>query len=395
MREVVCIRLGSHYHEPVHWLVWSEESHQAISQGILADAGALASLSSWVQGRPVRVSVPGCDILFKTVSFPGKLTPQSMKALAFLLEDDLACEPESLHLVVLHRHKETLQLAAVSQQQMTLWLNWLSAAQITPSSLSPDVLALPLSDATTWAAVQLGPQWLLRQSAYQGVVLESELLAVWLAGQPAETVIGAYSSPPEKTTHCWQPQPECAALHLMAQYPAENAANLLQGAFKPASVVRDRLMKWRWPALLGLVWLVLQGADFAMSWYQLELHKAALQQQMLTLYQQTFPTEKRVVNPYAQFKQHQSALTAPEMPSGFLPTLSQLSQTVAEQKGLTVRRLSFDEKTQQLQLQLEGDSFDVLQQLKAKPWLHLQAELSSLSQRNGKVSGVLILKEAS
>lgn len=395
MREVVCIRLGSHYHEPVHWLVWSEESHQASAQGVLTDAGALASLSSWVQGRPVRVSVPGCDILFKTVSFPGNLTPQSMKALAFLLEDDLACEPESLHLVVLHRHKETLQLAAVSQQQMTLWLNWLSAAQITPSSLSPDVLALPLSDATTWAAVQLGPQWLLRQSAYQGVVLEPELLAVWLAGHPAEAVIESYSPHLAMTTPCWQPQPECAALHLMAQYPADNATNLLQGSFKPASVVRDQVMKWRIPVLLALVWLVLQGANVALSWYQLEQHKAALQQQMQTVYRQTFPAEKRVVNPYVQFKQHQTALTVPEMQSGFLPSLAQVSQTVAAQKGLTVRRLSFDDKTQQLQLQLEGNSFDSLQQLKAKSWSHMQAELSALSQQNGKVSGVLTLKAAS
>lgn len=402
MKEVVVLRLGSQHQDPVHWLVWSPENQpidhlpsedpHMVAQGILDSAEALSTLIPWCSGREVRVLVPGCDVLLRTVTFPGKLTAQSIKALPFLLEDELAGDPESLHLVVLHRESAQVHVACVDTAQMQLWLDWLSEASITPTALYPDVLALPAGDDQNWSAVQLGEQWLIRQSTYQGVVLEPELLATWLACHDEQPIIGSYSPVPGGRD--WKAHPEQAALSLLAQSAPSKTTNLLQGSFLPVSASRERLKVWRTPAMLALSWLLLLGVYSGISFYQLRLQQASLQQQMQTVYRHTFPQEKRVVNPYVQFKQHLSAQGSPAS-NGFLVALSAISPTLTAQKNVKVQRLHFDEKTQRLELRLQGDSFTTFEGLKKQALRGFTAELSDMTQQQGKVSGVLTLKEKS
>ncbi len=402
MKEVVVLRLGSQRQDPVHWLVWlptnrpienqQPENPRIVTQGILNCADALSTLTTWCASREVRVLVPSCDVLLRTVTFPGKLTAQSMKALPFLLEEELVGDPESLHLVVLHRDNAQVHLACVDTAQMQQWLEWLSEAGITPRGLYPDVLVLPAGDNQHWSAVQLGEQWLIRQSTYQGVVLEPELLATWLACHDEAPSIGSYSPVPDGKD--WQAYPIREELSLLAQSTPAKTANLLQGPFQLVSASREKLKVWRTPALLALSWLVLLGVHSGVSFYQLRLQQASLQQQMQTVYRHTFPQEKRVVNPYVQFKQHLPAQSSPAS-SGFLAALSAISPTLITQKTVKVQRLHFDEKTQRLELRLQGDSFTRFEGLKTQALNGFTTELSDMTQQQGTVSGVLTLKEKS
>ena len=101
MNEYLVIRLGAHALDPIHWLVWSQSELEIIASGCLSGAAALAELRERAGGRPIIGLVPGSEVLFREVSLPGKLTRQNLKALPYLLEEEVASEVDSLHLVVL------------------------------------------------------------------------------------------------------------------------------------------------------------------------------------------------------------------------------------------------------------------------------------------------------
>ena len=178
MNEYLVIRLGAHASDPVHWLVWSQSELEIIASGCLSGAGELVQLRERAGGRPIIGLVPASEVLFREVSLPGKLNRQSLKALPYLLEEEVASEIDGLHLVVLASQGTQVSQLAVERRRMAQWLLWLEEAGLTLQRLVPDVLALPLAEEG-WSAVQLGSQWLFRHSPHAGMQAEElELIVV-------------------------------------------------------------------------------------------------------------------------------------------------------------------------------------------------------------------------
>ncbi|MGS0730506.1 type II secretion system protein GspL, partial [Shewanella sp. 0m-11] len=96
MSERLFIRLGQTAEQPCSWLVWSEQEQEIIGSGELSDASALSTLTERAGNRAVDVLVPASSITLTQVELPEKSQRQAVKALPFMLEENLAQNVDEL-----------------------------------------------------------------------------------------------------------------------------------------------------------------------------------------------------------------------------------------------------------------------------------------------------------
>lgn len=393
MNEIVLIRLGSSYQEPIFWLVFSTKDQSVKASGVFNDAEELGQLKTWSEQRKLIVLAPGCDFLFKQIDFPGRLTPKALQALPFVFEDLIASDAESLHVTILAKNKAQLDLCAVDKAQLKAWMSWLDDANLKVEGLYPDVLALPCLPESKWYAMQLGEQWLFRQSQYSGVVIDQPLLSAWvqlLENQP--TVISATPLPDETLPGQWDTELHDFPLSLLAQNLPDKRYSVIQGVSKQAD--RKSIVSTEWISSLVLCGLLL--SVFAMNQiidvmrYSSQLEQS--QKEMTSFYRKTFPNEKRVINPYVQFKQHLTS-AGDVSNNHFFSLMSALGEVVRQHQGCQVLSLQYDQKKSHLIVQMSCASFKDFQTLKAAIPDEYQADVGQMTEQNGAVQGTLTLSE--
>ena len=333
MNEYLVIRLGAHASDPIHWLVWSQSELEIIASGCLSGADELAQLRERAGGRPVIGLVPASEVLFREVSLPGKLNRQSLKALPYLLEEEVASEIEGLHLVVLASQGTQVSLLAVERRRMAQWLLWLETAGLTLQRLVPDVLALPPAEEG-WSAVQLGNQWLFRQTTHAGMQAEADWLAPLLAGFEPAPCIHSYSAPPAQVPGEWHAEPAELPMRLLAIGALHAGGNLLSGEYRKQPEWQRLLRPWRATAVAAIALLALLLTNRVLYLFEVRAQGAQLRAQSVQLYKQLFPAEKRVINPKSQMKQHLEALNGQEREPGFIAQLMTLVPVFTQASGI-------------------------------------------------------------
>lgn len=324
MNETLLIRLASHAQQTIYWWLFTADD-QLLFSGELADAASLANLQSYAASRQVIALVPACDVVLKSVSLPGKLTRKTQNALPFLLEDEVVEDPIKLHVAVLAHEPPLVHLSAIEHSVMQQWLKWLEDAGLTVNRMLPDVFALP--DYDTGCRGCLGEQYLIRESRWRGMVLEQELMACL----------------PEDNIARWQSAPQTLPLRV-SHLPA---GTLLQGAYQPRKYQNGQLAIWRMPAWLLAASLVITLASTALENFTDSREQAQLNQQMVALYRQTFPGNKRVSDPWNEFQKKMEARS-----SHFLPLVRTLDSVLPS--SVQVQSLQFDAPGRELQAQLSG-----------------------------------------
>lgn len=395
MNEFLLIRLGSRYQDRVYWLVWSVTQQEVISSGRLDSAAQLAELTERAGHRPVYVLVPGCDVIFRELTLPGRLNSQAMRALPFMLEDDIASDAEQLHITVLAQQGQQIQIAAVEQNQMQQWLSWLTEAGLAAQQLLPDVLALPQPEAEQWSLLQLGEQWLVRQSAWQGSVVDSHWFPSWITCYPQIPVLHSYTPPPADIPAEWQVSLCELPMQLLAEQIPTQRINLLQGAFRKVSPWKKQWARWRLPAVLAGVLLLLFVANQGIEYLKLRQQQQQLQQQMTSLYRQMFPEEKRVVNPRAQLKQHLEDLQLVPVTDSFLSQLALLAPLLQKTQDVTLQQLRFEADKQEFRLQISAKDFGMLGQFRNQIGSVFATEMTNMQDQGGQASGTLIIRSKS
>lgn len=396
MNESIIIRLGSRYQDAVSWLVWSEVSREVIASGELVNAGALSTLAMQAVQRSVIVLVPGCDVIFRELHLPGRLNAHTQHALRFMLEEQVGSDVETLHLVVLAQQGQQVHIAAVEQTLMQEWLDWLTAAGLRAAHLIPDVLALPQPASGVWSLVQLGEQWLIRQSAYSGTVVDNSWLMTWLAAQSLVPILHSASPIPEcQPDHDWQVTLCKLPLQQLAEHLAVRQGDLLQGAYRSVAPWKKQLAVWRWPMALSALWLLLVVLNQGLVYQQTRQQQRQLQQQMSSVYRQLFPQETRVVNPPVQLKQHLAALQQTPLKTSFLNQLGALAPLLQPGPDFRLTQLHFDADKHAFSLQINAKAFQQLQQVKDKAADSFNVDISNMQEQGGQVSGTLLIRSKS
>lgn len=390
MSESLVIRLGTNAQQPVEWLVWSAKEEEIIASGTLASAHALGELRERAGGRPVVTLVPGSDLIFRRVSLPGKYSRQAAAALPYLLEEQIASDVDELHLVVLGHEGHDVDLMAVDKEKMQTWLGWLQQAGLKSQQLLPDVLALPQA-ANGWSALQLGKEWLLRQSPCQGIVADEPLLAMLLAVEAEPVTIHSHTPVPPIPNANWQAADPELPMLLLAKGALNCQANLLQGPYRPQTEYSRYWLQWRKVAVVAGLLLLVALTQRGVHLYQLAEQDKALKAEIRQVYTRIFPGETRIVNVRSQMAQHLKLLGQTPQ-DGVLLLLTELAPTFAEVPGLKPQVLRFDAARGELRLQVTAPGFTEIERFRELAGKRFEVQQGEVRSTEGKVEGALVLK---
>ncbi len=391
MSERLVVRLGSDPQQSISWVTWSESSHSIISSGVLSNAAALATLTERASGRPVDVLVDSSAILLTQLALPAKAQRHALKALPFMLEEQLAEEVEGLHFVVGPRHGEHVSVAVVSHQQMTQWQQWLESAQLAYRKLVPDVLALPLIDGCALSVLQLEQQLLVRHSPEIGEVVDRDWLP--LLSSADEPQSWALFSPLTDLPETVEPlvQPLELPMLLLAQGVAQAPLNLLSGVYAPVKNRHTGVALWSKVGIAAAVLFTLAAGHNALVTHQLTQQQQALKAEQERIYRSLFPNETRVVNARSQLQAKVRAVGGSQ-DGELMAMLALLQPTFAELPDVKPSNLRFDAGRGELRMQLMGKSFAQIERFGESAQQHFVVQSGALNNEKSGVSGTLTIR---
>ncbi|MFT5653956.1 MAG: general secretion pathway protein L [Psychromonas sp.] len=401
MNERLIIRLASSASQKNCWLIWSDSENEIIASGEVDNAEQLNLLTEKALQRRVICLLPGVDICIKKVVIKGAFNRQMQQALPYLIEEELASDVEKLHFNVIAKETHLVHVAICDKQKMHDWLDWLEKAHIQCKQFIPEGLTLPLPEDGKWQAVQLGDQWLIRETAdiawgcdhsMLNAILESRLNNS--ADQALLPRIESYSPLIENSVAEWSRHEAILPMELLALGTKHNRVNLLSDEFKPAQEVNPYLKKWRMPAAVGVLLFVVSVLNIYTQTLQVQAETELIQQQVETIYSQAFPRERQLR--YARINHKLDTMLKELQGSSakfdFLTILNDLSPAVMSLNKFEISSLKFDSKKQELQLALTAPSFQAFETFTAELPEHLTAQQGALNNSKSGVSGVLMIR---
>ena len=383
---LLVLRLPSYHEEPVVWFQ-SEASRGSLS---LEELHTISDLCS--QNRVV-VLVPGDHVTLTSLQVPGSLNQAVLKSLPWRLEEDLGSDADTVHITVLAREGEQLNLAVVDKHRMQQWRQWLSDAGITSRQWLPETLTLPLheqSDTTRSCSLfqRNDNSWMIRHGQWQGATCDESWLSLYLNDLEAEGPVAQINI---DQTMYWSQLPNIIT---------RQKANLLQGEWEPAreaSAWNKAGKNWGISiaalVLISATWI---GSTMFNTW-QLNQQADAYRQQTLALFEQTFPGS-RAIRPLSQMKVALKQLQGSQSEqTGMLDQLNQLANILQGQKTIAPVSIGYDHNRQQLRIVAEAEAMASFTSLRDRIASVREVRLESLeqleSEGKNKVTGVLIIGE--
>ena len=414
--------MSSQTNSSVPWLVWSSQTNEVIVSGELSGQGELPSLAQYAQGRQVTVLVNGADVRLYRHMMATKPNRQIIKALPFMLEDELAQDIDSLFFAVAEsgfdkaQQQHWVDVAIIEKSLVVNWLAMLGEAGLSVKNMVPEALCLPYeraSESELVAMTEFDNGWLFRTGEWQGTFVESSWLPVY--AQQWQGELEEDAKPVELQYYSALPNDigaqliESAKVNLVAKEPelailmlargAERVNwNLLQGDLAPKKAVSKNWMMWRSAAALFVIVLLIEFATMGVNWYQAETRLAIAKQQLIDEYQQAFPREKvRVALLRRQLTRKVAQATGGNgpQPSGFLSLMAKLTPVLQQYNAVKSESYRYDGKRGELRISATAPSFQQFERFKnSLEGLGLQVQQGAVNNEGEMVSGSLSIKEA-
>jgi len=409
MTETLYIRLGSQAHNVIHWLVWAEQDNEIIASGELKTATDLTQLTEKAQTRQVVAFVSSADIAFKSLKVPGNSQRAIRAAAPYMIEDELAQDVEQLFFaygnIKSNANEHNCFVAAVERRQLQQWQAWLKDANIACKVMIPDVLALPESD-NSWTAVQIGEQVLIRQSVWQGMVVDlaiwpqlSKILAEQVANQEREEeyilpIINHYSM--LSTEHFMlNALPEELPLAILAKQAVAQKFNLLQGEYQVKQTKSPLIVTWLSAASLAAIALLLTIGLKVGKLSQLNAQQQQVEDEIVSIYKKAFPksTRVKVSTVRSQLKRKLSEYGSNSTQIGFFPMFEKIRPAFAVVPQLKPDSLKFDSKRQEFRIQATASGYQYFEKFKNElEKAKLTVNQGSLNNEGEQVSGSFSIK---
>ncbi len=387
-----------------------------IASGELISQSELDKLSEYSKGRKVTVLVDSADVRLYRHFMPTKPSRQILKALPYMLEDELAEDIEQLHFATgdtgfdKDKSQYWIDLAIVNKVLVNSWLEKLAEAGIQCKAMLPEILCLPMADEADFAVIQLGNNWLIRESSWQGSSLDPSWLEMYwqnvLANAEHKPVkISMLSELPESIqsmligsgdAEFLSTDPEMAMLVLAQSAEAVNW-NLLQGDLAPKKVVSANWMIWRPVIALAAIALVVNLLSAFVTWKSNQNQLIQAKQELSNSYKKAFPKEKfraNIVRRTLNRKVAEATGGAASGSASFISYMQELSPVFAKHKTAKIDSVRFDGKRQELRLAIIATSFQNFEQFKtAIEKLGFVVTQGAVNNEGGSVTGSLSIKE--
>lgn len=404
MEQITYIRLGNRPQEGVEW--FSRESGSAP----VKRSGTLDELRTALPAgaRPV-VFAPACTMATIHARVPPLKGARLRQALPYAMEEHVAGDVESLHFAMgTPKGSGELPVVAVAKDTMTQWLERLNSVGVRPGELLNEALSLPWREGQ-WSLLLEDQSALLRTDRYRGLCFPAsqlsailELAAAKLEGDSLERVqvydarrgdrepLTAVEALPA-TSVDYEPCDD--PLQLMMRGVDRDGINLLQGAFSISTKQGGQWKIWRLTAGLAATLLVLQLANLGYRYYSLQVLDDELYQQTETIFRETFPQVRNVVNPQVQMERRLEALRGGGSSQAFTRLIAIGGKAVVAGEGITITRMRYREG--ELELELELASLQALDSLKARLQQSGAAvDVKNATAREQKVVARIALREA-
>jgi len=372
------------------------------SDGIQTDKGTVSELGSLVEYAvhyAVMVWIPAQSVTTTRLNIPKGQQRQLHRILPSLLEDNVASDIDDLHFISggISAVGE-VNIATIEREQLEFYL-----AQFHQVGLKPQVmLSAGLSVELTHDRCSLqieGKTSVLRTAAQAYYYFDTENIALLLPMMvPNLTATLSLYMPEHKRNtvsieHAaeWQGEP----VSVLAQLPNKDtlAMNLLQGEYQPQNEINKYWTMWRSVVFIALAALAIQLLTVGIETIKLNKEATNYKKEIARVFHNTFPDEKRLVNPKAQMAQQLDKLQSQQGGAGFLILLQQLAPALKQAVKVTVTRINFESRQGEMRMDIQATDYTQLEQLKnAATKLGLNVELSSVSGNNGAYTAKLMVK---
>jgi general secretion pathway protein L len=289
----------------------TEASWQLVENGQLVGPlghGKLSDVRRLARGVPVVVLVPAEEIYLDNVALPGKNRQKLLRAIPFVVEDQLIDDVDTLHFALSAQPIQGRYLiAAVEERMMDFWDKAMLNAGIRVETIIPDVTALPYSEGS-WTVLLEADRALVRTPgtlfatdlASLPVMLENLIARQEASETPSITVYDCANDDKAILLQAEAPEiqfnveetPQGIFEVFAHSYVPKYSVNLLQGEYNRQEGWRKQLKPWYPAAALAIIWLGWQLVLSVGNYIDLSRTSEHLTQQMRTVHKRAFPSAK-------------------------------------------------------------------------------------------------------
>ena len=350
---------------------------------------ASSELAMPPRGRRCEAVLAAELVLLERVSVPAAQQRRLHGALRFLAEDSLVPDPARVHVAAEPaRQKDLLYVAIVDREWLAQALGRLERLGLVPAGAYPECL-LPALEHGAWVVVCNGAESFARTGERDGFALDSSgedeppvglRLAVDAAREagrlPERIVLRAATGATLPDAGRWTEElavlVERGAPWSWMQTAEKPGLDLLQGEFAPQGAGGPWLARlWR-PALLAAATLAVASCGLATDWALKSAERDRLQDEMRTLYRETFGASAVIVDPPLQMSRAHAELRLLAGQGGggeFMALLDALATHLPDPATQGVETLAYESGRLTLSLRARDprQSAALAAQLRAKP----------------------------
>lgn len=301
---------------------------------------------------------PAVDSLITKVEAPNVKRQQLPKVIPFALEDQLNASVDKQHYAIGERDEEgQVPVCVVDRNKFDALYNELDEMGLHLDACFADTFAIPWEEHS-WTILIEGSSSIIRQGEETGFALDTENLGVMLEIMLSECddetrperirLLNATTKPinlriPGIDVHF----EDCAgrtfamfANHIDDSKPI----SLLTGQYSPRKKQMALWENWKSVAVLAGVAILGASAVNHIQAFQLASQKKATFKEMVSLYQKTFPENKRqVLNPAGQMKSKYKAMSGEAIDGQieFLDLLAKIGPMLKSAPGAELQAMTF------------------------------------------------------
>lgn len=389
------VYLPSEGTEYLEWVL-TDSSHSAFQKG----EGPLDALTPLISGHQIIGVVASEQVLLTNTDLEFTQASKLRKAIPYALEDNLSEDVESLHFALGKIETGNTQVAIINDERLAGWKADFEAAGLHFRAIVPDLLLLPIEE-NSWSLLVAEERVLVRTGEFSGFTAEREGLeefimailqnetmpesiSVWYCGKTPKPMKWSNAAPPVTTPPC----PHGPLALLATHWDPRQSLNLLQGSHSGEPELGKLLKPWRWVAVLFVLWMGVLFTGQVLEKNELQARQAELNKQMASIYRQTFPEARKVVNPRVQMEQKLRELKGGgnSSESDFMPLLAQSTSVLSKHSSVLLNNINF--RSKRLTLHVSGKNLSDLDNLKndIAGIAGLKAELAAADSGGGKAS---------
>lgn len=393
MRERLLIHLGSDEEQPIDWLCWTDDGHQVVASGALKNASELVQLQPLAHSRQVAVLLPGNEISLQQFTLNRAQYSKVQNSLGFLFEEQLAADPQTLHICSVDYTDSLLTVAVVDKLLMQRWQRWLGEAEIETEQWIPDFLLLPPPQSKQLVLLHYRDGYLLRAGKMGGGWLDESWLSEGLELFDSERQYRIWGDVGSDTVDGRVVDELSVELPLMilAEQVKNCPVNLLQGDYRGHHSGYFKQARYLIGAAIFL--LVVSAANYFSQAWQINQQLEQTQQQLAKIYQQTF--DQRVPDdPYLIRRAfYQLGAKSNQQSRGsLLVMLRALTPVFKQFPSMQYQSLSYERDAGKLVLQVSAPDFATFEAFR-KAAKSFAVQTGALSRHDDRVVGTLTIKE--